>query len=241
MSSPYQQHQNPQAPPNFQPPAPPPKPSTFSLESSQRVQGQDLASLCSTGQNFSQETAPSDLQDPGDQWIPKMLEDKSKQQLTEILENPSLIAAITQASATAHPSIALSQSSLKVALDENIALASHLTQVESHLSELRSSTQAQLLSTHALERQWRQKQTEMDQALAPFMPSSLYQNLCQRLQEQEAICCTVEESFLDGDGSIATEREVTEWVRKFRDSKKLYYSRQAKKERWDEGRVGGWR
>ena len=38
-----------------------------------------------------------------------------------------------------------------------------------------------------------------------------------------------------------TERETLEWVRRYREAKKLYYLRQERKERWDEGRVGGWR
>jgi len=81
----------------------------------------------------------------------------------------------------------------------------------------------------------------MDRALAPFSPSSLYQRLNQGVQEQEMVCRALEESFLDGDGGTASERESAEWVKRYRDAKKIYYSRQERKERWDEGRVGGWR
>jgi hypothetical protein len=81
----------------------------------------------------------------------------------------------------------------------------------------------------------------MDRALAPFSPSSLYQRLSAGVQEQEMVCRALEESFLEGDGGVATEREANEWVRRYRESKKVYYSRREQKERWDEGRVGGWR
>lgn len=84
----------------------------------------------------------------------------------------------------------------------------------------------------------------MDHALAPFSPASLYQHLNQGVVEQEAVCHALEESFLEGpsgNGDRATEREASDWVRKYREAKKLYYLRQEKKERWDEGRVGGWR
>ena len=37
------------------------------------------------------------------------------------------------------------------------------------------------------------------------------------------------------------DREVADWVRSFRDARKVYYLRREGKERWDEGRVGGWR
>lgn len=42
-------------------------------------------------------------------------------------------------------------------------------------------------------------------------------------------------------GTQASEREASEWVRRYREAKTLYYLRQERKERWDEGRVGGWR
>ena len=164
-----------------------------------------------------------------------------KQDLADVLAKPELIAALAHSTTTAHPSIAAAQGPLQAALNENIALASHLNELEARLVHLRSSTQAQLLSTHALERQWKQKQSEMDRALAPFAPSSLYQRLSQGMQEQEMVCRALEESFLEGDGGVVMEREVVEWVRRYREAKKVYYSRRERKERWDEGRVGGWR
>jgi len=83
----------------------------------------------------------------------------------------------------------------------------------------------------------------MDHALSPFAPASLYQRLSQDLLEQEGVCSAMEESFLEGlgDGAPATEREASDWVRRYREVKKLAYLRQERKERWDEGRVGGWR
>ncbi|KAH6678318.1 hypothetical protein B0J14DRAFT_319599 [Halenospora varia] len=220
---PYQPHRNSQSFDANTPPAPPPKPSS-----------QEQA-------RFDGVTYAQQIQDPGEQWLPKILEDKSKQDLADVLANPDLLASLAHSSSTAHPSIASSQEPLQAALKENIALASHLNELEARLTHLRSSTQAQLLSTHALERQWRQKQSDMDRALAPFSPSSLYQRLSQGVQEQEMVCRALEESFLEGDGGTATEREVVEWVRRYREAKKIYYSRRERKERWDEGRVGGWR
>jgi hypothetical protein len=165
----------------------------------------------------------------------------SKQDLADVFAKPELLAALAYAPSAAHPSIAASQAPLQAALSENIALASRLNELEARLSHLRSSTQAQLLSTHALERQWRQKQSDMDRALAPFSPSALYQKLSQGVSEQEMVCRALEESFLEGDGATATEREAAEWVRRYREAKNVYYSRRERKERWDEGRVGGWR
>ncbi|KAI0100674.1 hypothetical protein GGR51DRAFT_349692 [Nemania sp. FL0031] len=193
--------------------------------------------------------------DPGDTWLPRMLEDKSKQDLADILSTPSILQALTVSPTTMHPSLAQTQDALLAALAENIALAQHLKELETRLAHQRASTQAQLLSAHALDRQWRSKQADMDTALAPFAPAALYTRLTQALQEQEMLCAAMEESFLEGEGTqgsgsngddgaaggLATERETLDWVRRYRDARRLYYLRQERKERWNERRVGGWR
>ncbi|KAL7628248.1 hypothetical protein AAE478_002447 [Parahypoxylon ruwenzoriense] len=202
-------------------------------------------------------------EDPGDQWLPKILEDKSKQDLADILDDPAVLDALTYAPSTIHPSVAVARDALLAALGENVAFAGHLTELEARLSSQRAAAQAQLLATHALERQWRQKQAEMDAALAPFAPAALYARLGQALLEQEAVCRALEESFLEGAGAgagagagggadggsarggegaeLATERETLDWVRRYRDAKKLFYLRHERRERWNEHRVGGWR
>ncbi len=154
-----------------------------------------------------------------------------------------------------HPSLAQTQDTLLAALTENVSLAQHLTELETRLTHQRASTQAQLLSAHALDRQWRSKQADMDTALAPFAPTALYTRLTQALQEQEMLCAAMEESFLEGEGTqgvganggdnagdgVATERETLDWVRRYREARRLCYLRQERKERWNERRVGGWR
>ncbi|KAK2054843.1 hypothetical protein LY76DRAFT_663687 [Colletotrichum caudatum] len=183
------------------------------------------------------------VSDPGDQWLPRMLQDKSKQDLADIATSPELLNALTHAPSTIHPSLSSSHQALQSALAENLELASRLVELESRLAHQRSTTQAQLLSTHALERQWRQKQSDMDHALAPFSPASMYQRLGQGVHEQASVCHVLEESFIEGegDGAYASERETLDWIKRYRDAKVLYYLRQERKERWDEGRVGGWR
>lgn len=180
----------------------------------------------------------------------------SKQDLADILSDPNILNALTHAPETGHPSLLASHAGLQSALTENLTLAAHLVDLETRVSQQRTQAQAQLLSTHALERQWRQKQAEMDAALSSFAPAALYGRLTQALSEQEQICDALEESFLDGGrgapppslsydddaaGGLATEREVLDWVRRYREARKLYYLRQERKERWNERRVGGWR
>lgn len=114
--------------------------------------------------------------------------------------------------------------------------------MQSHVAELRASTEKMLLTHQSLEVSWRKKQTEMDTALAPWSPKALYQRLSAAIAEQEAVCHAVEESFLDEDHhGKATEKEIMDWVRRVRGEASKLAARKEAKARWDEGRVGGWR
>ena len=91
----------------------------------------------------------------------------------------------------------------------------------------------------------------MDDALSPWGPRAMYQRLVSSISEQEALLRAMTESFLDGstgedgyygDGSgKASEKEVTDWVRRIREGTATLEKRREMRARWDEGRVGGWR
>ncbi|PHH61299.1 hypothetical protein CDD81_529 [Ophiocordyceps australis] len=196
--------------------------------------------------------------DPGEEWLPDWLKDKTTQQLADIVASSSLLRAVTHAPQTAHGSLKASQAALMQALTANREQAARLSEQAEALSRARAGTQAQLLATRALERTWRAKQADMDRALGPTSPAALYQRTAAGVGEQAAVCHALEESFLDGGGGagargedaardsgagcgVASEREVAEWVRRYREAKVLLYQRQERKERWDAGRVGGWR
>jgi hypothetical protein len=166
--------------------------------------------------------------------------------LHHVLQTSDLQRAIIHSLETAHPSLPASTATLQTILAQNIAIAEALKQLEAHLQHQRESTQSRLLSLKALERQWKAKQAEQDAALREFSPPALYQRLSATVGEQEALCRGLEESFLEGEGSggtdaVASEREVTEFIRRIREGRKVAYLRAERKERWDEGRVGGWR
>lgn len=163
-----------------------------------------------------------------------------------MLENRDVQHAIIHSPETAHDSLRESTALLQTLLTQNIQLAEALKQLESHVQRQRDGTQSRLLSLRALERQWKAKQAEQDDALREFSPPALYQRLSAAVGEQEALCRGLEESFLEGEGvggsdAVASEREVVEFVRRIRDGRKIAYLRAERKERWDEGRVGGWR
>jgi hypothetical protein len=81
----------------------------------------------------------------------------------------------------------------------------------------------------------------VESALQPFSPQALHARLVAAINEQEGVCKGVEESFIEGGDGMASEREVEAWVREVRREREVLGMRKARRERWDEGRVGGWR
>ena len=52
---------------------------------------------------------------------------------------------------------------------------------------------------------------------------------------------TGDDAYYGGGNGKATEKEVTEWVRRIREGATILEKRREMRARWDEGRVGGWR
>ncbi|KAJ9656719.1 hypothetical protein H2201_008451 [Coniosporium apollinis] len=246
------------------PPPPPPKPSAHSSGHGTPSTGPTLPPLppgqppqqpynplqqqpygYSPGQHEGQYGSTNGIRPPEGGWLPAILRDKTTIDLQHVLQTPELQHALVYSPETVHPSIPASTAPLQNLLAANTALAESLKNLESHLQHQRQSTQSRLLALRALEGQWRAKQAEQDAALRDFSPPALYQRLSAAVGEQESLCRGLEESFLDGqvarsDGQ-ATEREVADFLRRYREGRKIAYLRREKKERWDEGRVGGWR
>ncbi|KAG5981291.1 hypothetical protein E4U55_003107 [Claviceps digitariae] len=219
---------------------PPPPPFPRSLPGEGNAQGEIISAAGSTPPPLA-EGASDAVADPGEGWLPECVKEKGTQDLADLLSSPTLINALAHAPSSAHESTRSSHALLAAHLHHNSHLATQLSAAASRLSQQRSTTQAQLLATHALERQWRQKQADMDHALGAFSPASLYQQLGQGVQEQGFVCEALEESFLEGEDGAAEERDLADWVRRYREARVLWYLRKERRERWDEGRVGGWR
>ncbi|KAF2746422.1 hypothetical protein M011DRAFT_445195 [Sporormia fimetaria CBS 119925] len=237
------------------PPPPPPKPATHSSRHGTPQTGPPLPpppppqhyddQTYATARPQPQEQDQPPIPLPEDGWLPAVLKDKTTVDLHHVLQTPELQHAIIHNPETTHPSIPASTAPLQALLAQNIALAEQLKGIESHLRHQREAMQSRLLSLRALERQWRAKEAEQDAALRDFSPPALYQRLSAAVGEQEALCRGLEESFLDGSAgesdAVANDREVAEFVRRLREARKIAYLRAERKERWDDGRVGGWR
>ncbi|KAL2354026.1 hypothetical protein BJ546DRAFT_91265 [Cryomyces antarcticus] len=243
--------------PSTPPPPPPPKPSALPSGRGTPANGPPLppppsgAVLQSYDGHAQEDCSPeqyskhydssnSSAVPPGEGWLPCILENMSTRDLQDLLHRPDLQFALLNAPSTTHPSLSASQQSIKDLLAQNISLATSLQQLESHVNHQRTHTQSRLLALRALEQQYRAKISETEDALRDFSPMALYQRLNGSVQEQEALVKGIEESFLEG-GGIASEREVAEFVKRIREARKVGFLRRERRERWDEGRVGGWR
>ncbi|KAI9710970.1 MAG: hypothetical protein M1820_002407 [Bogoriella megaspora] len=244
----------------YAPPPPPPKPSTHSSGHGTPLSGpplppppgqatQSYHELSAEAHSSSQgpyqpsdapQEAPIPLPEGG--WLPSNLKDKSTTDLHHLLTTPALQTALLHSPHTTHPSLPKSTSTLHSHLSTNIALASSLETLETQVHHQRQVTQSRLLALRAQEQQHRAKMAETEDALRAWSPMALYQRLAAGVVEQEALCKGVVESFLEEDGrGMAGEREVGEWVRRVREARRTACLRRERKERWDEGRVGGWR
>ncbi|KAK4547489.1 hypothetical protein LTR36_001146 [Oleoguttula mirabilis] len=233
------------------PPAPPPKP----LDSSTPARGpplpppppgayvQDEPSELDGDQPYGhQQRQPSGPSIPTIEhnWLPEALKEKTTADLHALLQEQTLQAALLDNPNTTHPAVPASQQALRPLVESNLQLATSLLDLERRLAQQREQTQSRLLSLRALEQQHRSKLEETENALSSFSPMALYQRLSASVQEQDQLVRGIEDSWLE-EGGTASDREVTDFVRRVRDAKKTAFLRRERKERWDEGRVGGWR
>lgn len=80
----------------------------------------------------------------------------------------------------------------------------------------------------------------MDTVLEPWSAKALYRRLGGAEREAEELCRGLEGSFLEGEGRVS-ERDLEGFVRRYREGAGVWGRRSEWRERWDEGRVWGWR
>ena len=84
----------------------------------------------------------------------------------------------------------------------------------------------------------------MDVELRDWSARGLYERLRVREREGEEGDWAEVERWLDGGGGgngVVGEREVEGFLRGWREGRQRGWGRREGRERWDEGRVGGWR
>lgn len=173
-------------------------------------------------------------------WLPERLKEKSTHDLYDVVKDSSLHSALLNDPASGHPAVFASEAALEPILEANISLATSLEALGTRLATQRAATQSRLLSLRALEQQHRAKISETEDALRAFSPMALYQRLNASVTEQEQLLRGVEESWIDEPGQ-ASEREISDWMKRVKEASRVAFLRKERKARWDEGRVGGWK
>lgn len=172
--------------------------------------------------------------------LPESITKQNTSDLSKLLSDPELLSAVAQN----HPAYATALQPLQHQISQNVSLASQVASTEAQLQALREKTGQLMLQHTSLQTQWRRKQAEMDEALAPWGPRAMYQRLLAGINERENMLMAVQESFLDGSSDtsyVASEKEVTDWIKRIREGTTVLEKRREMRARWDEGRVGGWR
>lgn len=139
-------------------------------------------------------------------------------------------------------------SPLPARLAATATLAERVERAHEQLLAQRHATQLHLLGQHGRERAWREQQQRMDAVLEPWSAKALYRRLGAAEREAEDASRAAEDAFLDAGGGgetggegKTTERELAEFCRRYREARGVVWRRREWRERWDEGRVGGWR
>lgn len=219
-------------------PPPPPLPiSYFQQEVSELDGNPSCQNFANSTLQAAQRTSIPAIQHD---WLPETLKEKSTADLHRLHEDRDLQTAFLNDPNNTHPAIPASQAALQPLIESNVNLAESLLALEARLIQQREQTQSRLLALRALEQQHRAKIAETEDALRSFSPMALYQRLNASAQEQEQLIIGIEDSWLDESG-VASDREISDFVKRVKDNKRLAFLRVERKRRWDEGRVGGWR
>ena len=179
--------------------------------------------------------------------LPESINKYTTADLQKLLSDSTLLNSVAQL----HTAYTSALRPLHSQIEANTTLANQLSALEVQIKSLRDKTGQLMLQHTSLQTQWRRKQSEMDEALAPWGPRAMYQRLIASISEQEAMLIALQESFVEGSSetpdyygsgsSKASEKEVTDWVKRVREGAAALEKRREMRARWDEGRVGGWR
>lgn len=162
-----------------------------------------------------------------------ILKDKSKTDLQEILDSTDLLHDIF----LAHHSLPTQHASLLAQEEERHrdALA-RIATLREQIVHQRQITETAVAATKSLEAEWERVEKGMYLAQKPYSAQSLLLDLKNVLSEAERTSEGQLASFLDSSGG-----NVEDFIREYRKTRKLRHLRAEKVQRWQDGRVGGFR
>ncbi|KAK9457915.1 hypothetical protein V1511DRAFT_491224 [Dipodascopsis uninucleata] len=169
--------------------------------------------------------------------ISTILRDRSRHELAELLGDSRSLDALYESS---HPSAVSHASSISSLAHDIEDLAKSIKSREPILESSRSQAEQELALAREDEKKWKQKESEMYSALAPYSGATLHSKLRAATIEAEQISEALADSFLEGGGmGTVTVDSVNKFVRDYRQVRRIYHLRKERLGRWDEERVAG--
>ncbi|KZV73796.1 hypothetical protein PENSPDRAFT_648561 [Peniophora sp. CONT] len=126
----------------------------------------------------------------------------------------------------------------------NESIAKHNLSMQDDLFRLRGETQATYNEAKALEARWAELQREQKELYQRYTPQFLLLRLRHATTAQDDLSEALASSFVrplaEGSGARLGSKEVDDFVREFRDARKVYHKREMWGDRWNAGDVA-WR
>lgn len=165
------------------------------------------------------------------------LESRTAAELQALLENPEMVDQIYFAE---HPQPKEQAQHLAKLESKQQQLRIDDERIRTRVVELKLEVENALIETKELEREWENTELTMYSSLKPYTSTALHSRLQAATGEAEATTESLLSSFLEVV-SKAEGDEVHDFVKEYRNARKLYHLRREHLARWNDGRVGGFR
>ncbi|KAG4303860.1 hypothetical protein PORY_002748 [Pneumocystis oryctolagi] len=165
-------------------------------------------------------------------FIPSILYEKTQEDLKSILDDFSLLDAILN---TTHPKVLQQTNALKEAYKTNIKFSEELLNQKSSFLDLQRSVENALNEVKKYEEQWESVSKEMVDSLKFYSKPYLLTQLDNATKEANDFSNALQKMFLENK----KDSDVSGFIKKYRQARKLYYLRLEKKEQWESGKISG--
>ncbi|CCG84251.1 protein of unknown function [Taphrina deformans PYCC 5710] len=162
---------------------------------------------------------------------------RSLSELNAILENPQLLEAIYWAK---HPLPIQYTQVLAEIEDEQQKLRIDLEKLSPEVLEKKFEAENSLIKTKHLQDEWEAVERSMYSALKPYTSDALYTRLQAAVSDSEKLSDSLVSSFLDAGPSPLND-DIHDFIKEYRQTRKIHHLRSERLARWKDGRVGGFR
>lgn len=161
----------------------------------------------------------------------------SEDELQVLLHDPDLLEALFLAR---HPHPVQYAQVLEDTERKQAELRAHVEALRPEVLEKRFEVENALMKMKALERDWEDTERQMYNSMKPMSPVALQARLQAAVTDSQAMSDSMLTSFLDF-GSAPNNDNIQDFIKDYRQVRKLYHLRSARLARLKEGRISGFR